>query len=118
MADEPIRYHTRLQTARGRLAAFVADVEPRFRPLVLGLELTGWDRIYYDELSDEDRARCDAPTSPRGYSEPLGSLTKASATFRDRGPHVRRASANASKRMRCRLNDQPSWREAARVRRS
>ena len=57
LSDAPIRFQHEVRTARGRLAAFVADLPPLFRRLLVGEGLTGWLAIDYDELSDDDRAQ-------------------------------------------------------------
>lgn len=54
--DQPISSFTgKINTPRGQLAAFLSSLSAKYRRMVVGIDLTGWECIEYDLLTESER---------------------------------------------------------------
>ena len=74
LTDEIQGYTGRIKTARGRLAAFLAGLTPKFRRLLLGEGMTGWETLDWSELTEQERLEFDAALET--YHQLLASVVQ------------------------------------------
>jgi transposase len=86
LTDEPLRFTGKIKTARGQLAAFISDLNPKFRRLLVGDALTGWETIDWHELNEEQRAQFNATLDQ--YYRLLRRVVRARDRKRDRQHEV------------------------------